>query len=126
RMVFIAFKTGRGRGGFAGASPQRAATANPTKHTGLFSMQPFGLWHFFHFSALLARTRSLRILPLRSRLEKWKNCQQQIPWDLISGSLAAQSWFVIPNCRAFFLVAAVERQPISRLHERSYFSRRLC
>ena len=56
----------------------------------LFSMQPEGLWLFGHFSALLARTRSLGILPLRSRLEKWPNSRQQMPADLISGSLGWQ------------------------------------
>jgi hypothetical protein len=53
---------------------------------GLFSMQPGRLWLFGHFSALLTRARSLRILPLRSRLEKWPNSRQQTAWDLFSGS----------------------------------------
>jgi hypothetical protein len=69
-------------------------------------MQPKGLWLFGHFSSLLARARSTWILPLRSRLEsslrespsifsfllkgqKWPNCLQQMPCDLISASLAS-------------------------------------
>jgi hypothetical protein len=87
------------------SGPEKPYSSIENSEEPLDSMQPEGLWLFGHFSALLARARSTWILPLRSRLEsslrespsifsfllkgqKWPNCLQQMPCDLISVSLA--------------------------------------
>jgi len=41
-MASVAFKIGRGQGGFAGASPSRAVTANPTQPPAYFQCNPKG------------------------------------------------------------------------------------
>ena len=78
--AFVALKRGRGQGGDAGASPKRAVTKEPTPPTASFQCNPEGWKRLGRFSALLARARPLRVLPLRSRLEKRPNRFQQMPF----------------------------------------------
>jgi len=65
---FVAFKMGCRQGAAraharSGLKPNRNAAASP------FSTQPEGLWHIGDFSALIARARSIRILPLALALK---------------------------------------------------------
>jgi len=60
--------------------PSWAVTAEPTKPPASFQCNPEGWKRLGRFSALLARARPLRVLPLRSRLEKRPNRFQQMPF----------------------------------------------
>ena len=78
--AFVALKSGREQGGFEGASPQRAVNENPTQLPASFQCNPSGCKCLGRLSALLARARPLRVLPLRSRLEiRPKHLQQRPP-----------------------------------------------
>ena len=103
--AFVALKRGRGQGGFAGASPQWAATAEPTQPPASFQCNPEGRggggdkwrlggrasWERLgRFSALLARARPMRVLPRRSRLEKQPNRFQHMPFPF-------NQWFLRTN-----------------------------
>ena len=93
--AFVALKRGRGQGGFEGASPQRAATENPTQPPASFQCNPEGWMRLGRLSALLARARPLRVLPLHSRLEIRPNRFQQRP-------LPFNQWFLYADRRRFW------------------------
>ena len=79
-VAFVALKKGRGQGGFEGASPHGAVTEKPTQPPAFFQCNPTGCKCLGRLSALLARARPLRVLPLRSRLEiRPKHLQQRLP-----------------------------------------------